>query len=506
MKLSTLKISSTPYFSSIFRHCCLAFVLLFWASNAQTQDALIRATENLKPNVVAITVSFADGSEEKGFGFITGEKDGQLYVVTAGHVVHGKQIKSPQKILLRFYTSLRQYPAEEESWFESDDLSLLTLPKPVGIQWKRQYAHFAPQTYQHVRFIGQNQDWLSPGSGEITRLDNRLIRFSIYTIEPGTSGAPLLNEKGIIGLILEDERIASYALSLTRIKELIGDARYPYFGGELYDPTGNGSETATNQTLTVPEGMVLVKGGTFTMGCTNEQGTECDTDEKPAHLVTLSDFYMGKYEVTVQAFKEFIEATNYQTDADKDGGSYFWNETEWVKKSGINWKYDMAGNLRPASEYNHPVIHVSWNDAIEFCKWLASKTGKKYRLPTEAEWEYAARGGNQSLGYKYAGSNSLSDVAWYNENSGSKTHPVGQKKANELGLNDLSGNVWEWCQDWEGAYSSGSQSNPTGAASGSNRVRRGGGWGDTAGGCRLSRRGSDSPAIRLNLVGFRLVL
>ena len=133
-------------------------------------------------------------------------------------------------------------------------------------------------------------------------------------------------------------------------------------------------------------------------------------------------------------------------------------------------------------------------------------TGKNFRLPTEAEWEYAARGGNKSKGYKYAGSNTLSDVAWYLDNSSSKTHPVKQKQANELGLYDMSGNVWEWCQDWFGNYSSGAQTNPTGAASGSNRVRRGGSWGSNAGRCRVSHRNRSTPTNTNNYLGLRLAL
>ena len=133
-------------------------------------------------------------------------------------------------------------------------------------------------------------------------------------------------------------------------------------------------------------------------------------------------------------------------------------------------------------------------------------TGKNFRLPTEAEWEYAARGGQKSRGYKYAGSNALSDVAWYTDNSGSKTHPVKQKQANELGLYDMSGNVWEWCQDWSGSYSSNAQTNPTGPSSGSDRVIRGGSWNGSASYCRVADRYSNSPGNRNGNLGFRVVL
>ena len=218
--------------------------------------------------------------------------------------------------------------------------------------------------------------------------------------------------------------------------------------------------------------MVYVKGGTFTMGATAEQGSDAYSNEKPTHSVTLSDYYIGKYEVT---------------------------QAQWRAVMGSNpskWKGD-----------NLPVENVSWNDIQKFIKKLNAQTGKKFRLPTEAEWEYAARGGNQSKGYKYSGSNSISEVAWYDGNSGDKTHPVGQKSPNELGIYDMSGNVWEWCQDWysSSAYSSSSQTNPTGPNSGSHRVLRGGSWDNAASRSRVSDRGNNSPDDRFNRGGFRLV-
>jgi formylglycine-generating enzyme required for sulfatase activity len=151
------------------------------------------------------------------------------------------------------------------------------------------------------------------------------------------------------------------------------------------------------------------------------------------------------------------------------------------------------------------VESVSWNDIQQFLTKLNARTGKTYRLPTEAEWEYAARGGSSGRGYKYSGSNNLDEVAWYYGNSGSKTHPVGQKKANELGLYDMSGNVYEWCADWYGNYSSGAQTNPKGPSSGTLRVLRGGSWFNGAEFCRSADRFSDDPVNRYDFIGFRLV-
>ena len=232
----------------------------------------------------------------------------------------------------------------------------------------------------------------------------------------------------------------------------------------------------TNQTFTVNGvsfEMIFVKGGTFTMGATAEQGSVAFDNEKPAHSVTLSDYHIGKYEVTQKL---------------------------WIAVMGSNPSKFKGDNL--------PVENVSWNETQEFIKKLNRLTGQKFRLPTEAEWEYAARGGNKSKGYKYSGGNSIGLVAWYNENSEEMTHSVGTKwMSNELGIYDMSGNVWEWCQDWYGSYSSGSQTNPTGASTGSYRVLRGGSWGSIARFCRVSVRKDWDPNYRNNGdYGFRLVL
>lgn len=217
--------------------------------------------------------------------------------------------------------------------------------------------------------------------------------------------------------------------------------------------------------------MVYVSSGTFTMGGTSEQGSDAYDDEKPTHNVTLSSYYICKYEVT---------------------------QALWRAVMGSNPSYFKGDNL--------PVECVSWNDCQTFINRLNSYTGRNFRLPTEAEWEFAARGGNYSRHYKYSGSNYIGDVAWYDNNSGNRTHPVGTKQPNELGLYDMSGNVYEWCSDWYGSYSSYSQSDPTGPNSGSSRVKRGGSWDDYARICRSSDRNDGTPGYSYSYLGLRLVL
>ena len=217
--------------------------------------------------------------------------------------------------------------------------------------------------------------------------------------------------------------------------------------------------------------MVYVSGGTFTMGGTSEQGSDVFDQEKPTHSVTLSSYYICKYEVT-QAL----------------------------------WRAVMGSNPSKFKGDNLPVEQVSWNDCQTFINRLNSYTGRNFRLPTEAEWEFAARGGNYSRHYRYSGSDYIGDVAWYEDNSGKRTHPVGTKQTNELGIYDMSGNVLEWCSDCYGSYSSYSQTNPTEPDSGSDRVLRGGSWDSGARICRSSFRNGITPENSIDDLGLRLVL
>ena len=235
------------------------------------------------------------------------------------------------------------------------------------------------------------------------------------------------------------------------------------------------TEVWTNEVMTfeangVSFTMIPVEGGTFTMGATSEMKNP-DDDEQPTHPVTLSSYYIGETEVT-QAL----------------------------------WKAVMGSNPSYFEGDDFPVVYVSWDDCQTFISKLNALTGKNFRLPTEAEWEFAARGGNQSRHTPYSGSSRIDDVAWYRDNSGDLTHPVKTKQPNELGIYDMTGNVYEWCQDWYGGYSNYAQTNPTGASSGSDRVLRGGSWDSSPWDCRSSNRECGVPEYSGNEFGLRLVL
>lgn len=266
--------------------------------------------------------------------------------------------------------------------------------------------------------------------------------------------------------------------------------------------SGNGTKVKIGEDFTekisdVELEMVYVKGGMFRMGATEEQGNDADNNEKPVHSVTLSDYFIAKYEVTQELWEVVMGTT---LDQQRAKAAHDYNDDG---PCGVGLDY--------------PMYYVNWNDAQEFCKKLSQLTGKKYALPTEAQWEYAARGGDKSKGYKYSGSNDIGEVAWYegykvgwvgrSDRFNGSIHPVGTKAPNELGIYDMSGNVHEWCSDRYGDYNSDVQTNPTGSVEGSDRVLRGGEWSShNAKECRVSRRSLDRPDSRFYPYGFRVVL
>lgn len=264
---------------------------------------------------------------------------------------------------------------------------------------------------------------------------------------------------------------------------------FPYFLAFLFMGCASNAIMTTynpqDLTITINDVSFIMKkveGGTFFMGSQKRNYSErnfnsdADDDESPVHQVTLSDFYICNIEVTQKLWKTVMG------------------------NNPSKWRGDML-----------PVENVSWNDCQEFIIRLNQITGRNFRLPTEAEWEYAARGGNRSRGYKYSGSNIIEEVGWYDDNSRNRSHPVGRKKPNELEIYDMTGNVWEWCEDWYGDYIGGLNSNPTGPSHGSYHVLRGGSWNNPIDGQHISYRArnyanSKRPSNGQSVYGLRLVL
>ena len=245
--------------------------------------------------------------------------------------------------------------------------------------------------------------------------------------------------------------------------------------------------TETMADLNFSMEMVGVQGGTFSMGATSDQGNAYEPDEKPVQNVTLPSYYISRYEIT-QAQWKAIMGTTIQEQKDKAQAYY---EEDILELFGVG--------------DNYPMYYVNWFEAKEFCVKLSEKTGKKYVLPSEAQWEFAARGGNKSKHYKYSGGNDLKAVAWYTDNSNKKTHPVGTKTPNELGLYDMTGNVYEWCEDWYGLYGRENEEPDPDDPMRDLRVDRGGCWYESDYECRISYRDNFIPEYAHEGLGFRVV-
>lgn len=301
---------------------------------------------------------------------------------------------------------------------------------------------------------------------------------------------------------------------------------------------------ASAKTITNSLGMkfVLIPAGSFMMGSTDADLAQMKRDfkaatgeafksdwdkylkrEQPAHRVRISKpFYMQTTEVTNDQFAAFVRATGYKTDAEKGGKGYAFKDGKWQWVQRADWRHPSGPGSGISGLGSHPVVQVSWNDAQAFIKWLSRKEGVKYSLPTEAQWEYASRGGRQGQLYSWGNDmpprgqvgnfcdeTSRAKYRWtyyihgYNDGY-AETAPVGNYQSNGFGLYDMIGNVWEWCQDWYGNYPAGSVTDPRGPGSGKYRVVRGGSWGRDPGSLRSATRGRFAPDFRGNDIGFRL--
>ncbi len=495
--------------------CILIFS--FGLGSIFAQDPVLHTSEFLRSNIVRITVSFSDESKQYGFGFITGENNGLLYLATAAHVVHGEAFNQhPTQIQVWFYSDLLPYSATAVTFFESLDVAILQLNKPATFEYQSEsWADFSPQTNQVVRFVGRNQEWQTSAQGEIYKIENERIYAYMPTVRPGTSGAPLISEKGIVGLIIEDDNQDVTAISLGKIRELFTQrGRFPYFGVVR-------TRISPDPDIAIYK-MVKIEGGTYRMGCIETRDDSCFNVEIPDHEVNINSFYISKHEVTNEEFVKFLNTISNEISLDINADRVTYQNKVIFglfcgggKGSCPEFKAQIeysagdypGGNFNVVPGYEqYPVVLVSKYGADAYCRWLSSMTNKTYRLPTEAEWEFAARGGISSKRYKYSGSNILDHVSWFYLNSDKASHLVGQKKPNEIGLYDMSGNVWEWCADWYDRryYARSPNSNPIGPDNGLVTVLRGGCSGNREVNLRVATRVYSGPGSCDIHTGFRL--
>ena len=441
-------------------------------------------TETLQPDFSTVTITAPEqaeiyiNNEKKGSGKWEGKLLSGTYLLEARKPSH-----RPYKTSITVESGKTQTIAMQAPTPQYGAINIQSTPTNATVYVDGKEIGTTPGIFKNI-LIGEREVTIkkvgySPVTNNVIVEEGKLKEVSATL--PSSKDVKFIANKAGANLYIDGAYIGSangtYPVSYGTHK-----VEYHASGTKYYETTINVSQTKDIQEVEDSKDftetikglnlqMVYVEGRTFTMGATPEQGSYVDDDEKPAHKVTLSSYYIGKYEVT-QA----------------------------------QWRAIMGKNPSRFTGDNNPVEIVTWYEAQEFCKKLSQLTGKKYRLPTEAEWEYAARGGKKSKGYKYSGSNTIGDVAWYYENSGSKTHPVGQKQPNELGIYDMSGNVKEWCSDWYSSsyYSSSPQTNPTGPTNGTYRELRGGAWGAISSACRVADR-TNLPIHSGSDIGLRVV-
>ena len=444
----------------------------------------------LQPNFAEVTIT-APGEaeiyvndEHKGTGTWSGHLNAGLYTIEARKASHHTATQSVEVVAGDTKTITLPAPTPR---YGSLDVSSRPVGATVSVDGK--IIGETPDIFSEV-LIGTHtvrltregcapvEQQVSIEEGKTATLSLTLATSGKVSITSNVAGAKIYIDDEYKGVAPYTYEAASGSYRVTAKADGYTDATrtVTITAGQSTSLALTPQPISRNRTFTVKGvsfTMIPVEGDTFTMGATSEQGSDAYESEKPAHRVTLSDYYIGETEVT-QAL----------------------------------WKAVMGKNPSSFNGDQRPVESVSWNDCQEFIKKLNNLTGQNFRLPTEAEWEYAARGGNKSKGYKYAGSNTIGDVAWYSSNSNNTTHSVKTKQANELGLYDMSGNVYEWCSDWYDSnyYSSSPTTNPTGPATGSLRVFRGGSWNYYAGYCRVSNRFIISPDSRDNRLGLRLAV
>lgn len=430
-----------------------------------------RALE-LRSNVVAIEAQWRDGRTSEGFGFVTGQRGGTAYIATALHILRGDQPdQEVEKISVRLFDLPGQSLNAEmlEVSNSSIDLGVISFEWPEDVAWNPgalASVEKNPLAFGiEVSFVGRKRDWYVPMSpGAVNEVLDDNIRVDNLNISVGSSGAILVSDDGVIGMILRDvaDSGGAVAMPIWTIKSSFEKWRLPW---QLIPSP-------------LPPQMAVIPAGCFEMGSPKSEIGR-DDDEGPVHQVCLRSFAIGRHEVTFAEWDACVA----------DGGcSYSPDDEKWGRG-------------------NRPVINVSWHDAQQYVAWLRESTGKDYRLPSEAEWEYAARAG---IATTYSTGTSISSVEDANFNgriSWNRTTPVGKFPPNAFGLFDVHGNVWEWVEDlWHPSYNEApSNGSPWIQDSDfSSRVRRGGSWSDGYETLRFANRHKSLPKTREPTIGFRV--
>lgn len=457
-------------------------------------------------------IALIEAGGQRGAGFLVGQNEQSLYIISAFHVIE----YNPESIQLTLIGNKEEefkLSATVEKSDEALDLVVLTCKKPSNYFTSPSFPLAYPELFSGLEVTvlghpdGVNWDINRGARVKIPSVNSILGEFTISSqgIRPGSSGGAVLNKNDeLIGMVLEFNKVNTTCINAETIVKKIDEWGVPK---NLFY---NNIEIEDNYLSERAGEMIFVPGGTFKMGSLKSSYK----DDKPVHEVKISPFYISKYEVTVEKFKKFVSERKggYRTEAEQKGYSLVWNGQGWDKSPKLTWEKDQYGAVR--SDYNYPVVHISWNDAQAFVEWLSKTEGAVYRLPTEAEWEYAARGGSEGAMEDYSGSKNVKSVAWFDNNSAGKIHSIGRKRANNLGIHDMSGNVAEWCQDWYSrAYykafgTSDIVQDPSGPQNPDNngaRIIRGGSWTNDKKLCTVSARNFVAPTFSRNNLGFRVV-
>lgn len=484
-------ISRLPFFLLFLCNMKRILLYLFMAMPL----CMIGQPESIKDPVVIVRAG-PENIGDMGAGFVSGIRNGELFIITAHHVIKN----FPTEIMVTLAGESTPITAKIEAQIESYDLAILTIPlQGITIPISYKISDLVPAPKDEVIVIGHptSHFWDVNQIVQVKSVEvsgdyvNAFLQLYPTGINSGNSGGVVLTKDyELIGMVQQVSGTKVDCLRASFIKMILERENIPQ-----NKMTGVKTESEAEQDYSDQWAgeMVLVKGGSFNMG--NSRG---ETGEKPVHQVTVGDFWIGKYEVTNAQFCSFLNEKG-----NRSGGG-----TRWLDMNADLCGIRMIGNRfspKTGAE-SQPVGEVSWYGAVAYLQWLSSKTGHQYRLPTEAEWEYAAHGGQEATRTTYAGSNNPDVVAWYNSNRSDRSRLVGQKAPNELGIYDMTGNVWEWCSDWYLAtyYQSSPNSNPPGPASGSKKAIRGGCWRNIPEDIGNTVRNSSGLAETYDNLGFRV--